>query len=146
MTDTVAGLWAALDQMAEEPQKTYVAIDGSTKPVRREIILITDGRPHCKRDGDTQCQPCSPVWRDETLQKLAEADAVVKMIWRGDRQTHDGSIDVDEEFLQDSEVFGCLDIKWESDNDFVLIENFDDPEFVRALRGSTTCVQLQQGN
>jgi len=146
MTDTVKGLHAALDMMAEEPERTYIKIDGTEAKVRREVIIITDGRPHCKRDKDTLCQPCSHVWRGETVTKLLAADCDVKMIWRGDRTLHDATIEVDVDFLRSSEVFGCLPIDFDSDTDFVTIEDFDDADFVDALRGETTCTQMQEGN
>lgn len=143
MTDTAAGLWMALDQMAEHPDEDVVLPDGSRVEQRREVVIITDGRPHCKRDEDTNCEPCAPAFRDETLQKLADARCEVKLIWRGDRETHDGTITVDVDFLRRDDVFGCLGIDFDSSEHFVTVEDFTDPSFVDALKGRKVCVQDQ---
>jgi len=144
MTDTVAGLHAALDQMKDEPKKTWIRVDGVEEEARREVIIITDGRPHCKKEDN--CQPCGATWKDETLQKLADAECDVKMVWRGDRDVHDGSIIVDVDFLKRDDVFGCLPIDFDDNEDFVTIEEFDDADFLDALRGDITCAQMQEGN
>merc|ERR1719192_2293692 len=143
MTDTAAGLWKALDMMAEHPKETVVLPDLREVDERREVVIITDGRPHCKRDSETNCEPCAPAFREETLLKLADAEADVKMIWKGDRETHDGTVTVDTDFLRRDDVFGCLGIDFSSSDSFVTVENFSDPTFVDALKGRSVCVQDQ---
>merc|ERR1719336_1683360 len=126
----------------KDPAKV-VLVNGDEIAKRREVILITDGRPHCKRDAETLCRPCSATWREETLLKESLADAELKIVWRGDRNTHDGTITVDKAQLADQEWFGCLDIDFDDDSHFVLVENFHEDVFRVALLGDTVCVQNQ---
>jgi hypothetical protein len=144
MTDTAAALWEALDMMAGMDEDTVILPTGEEIPKRREIIIVTDGRPHCKRDSASMCRPCGSVARAETDEKMRRANAEVKMVWRGDRTTHDGSIPVDKDELAQDEWFGCLDIDFDSDEDFVTIENFDQDVFRDFLMGDLVCVQQQE--
>lgn len=143
MTDTVAALWDGYLMMERMDPATIVLQDGEEITKRREIILITDGRPHCKRDKVGLCRPCAVPWRTETLLKESQADAELKIVWRGDRNTHDGTITVDKDQLASDGWFGCLDIDFDDDDHFVLVENFHEDLFRTALIGATVCAQQQ---
>merc|ERR1719336_1504262 len=126
----------------KDPAKV-VLVNGDEIDKRREVILITDGRPHCKRDAETLCRPCSATWREETLLKESSADAELKIVWRGDRNSHDGSITVDKAQLAADDWFGCLNIDFDDTDQFVLVENFHENVFRAALLGDQVCVQDQ---
>lgn len=143
MTDTVAALWEGFNMMERKDPATVLLQNGDAVAKRREIILITDGRPHCKRDKETLCRPCSPTWKEETLLKEQLADAELKIVWRGDRNSHDGSITVDKDQLADDGWFGCLRIDFDDTDQFVLVENFHEDVFRAALIGNTVCAQDQ---
>lgn len=146
MTDTVAGLWQAFSMMEMINPVNVVLQSGDQRTKRREIILITDGRPHCKRDPDTMCRPCSPTWKAQTLQLLARADADIKMVWKGDRTNHDGRIDVDTALLGSDDWFGCLGIDFSDDSQFVKVVDFHEDAFRNILLGDEVCAQMQMSN